>query len=257
MKEFNNLYLCPLCDSVGELTPSPITCIDCGYVGCLIARHIPHTTRQRWVDLESSNQTWRLDKTLSRKLKHRGVDARLAKEIQKNVKRLFTVFGQHRGEMDGLFPHFMEDYERTTGKKNRQRNSNKGKSMTKRGSQRGALYEGAFLKIMDLNDSFERCPGRIHPDDTRYNFHPDGWYLDGDEKIPIEFKTTKGGNFVSPKMEKYIKQSRKHGRRAKRFDFNSSGYSILIVCCPEERKFGAVVLSSAADDIVPATKNTR
>jgi hypothetical protein len=185
------------------------------------------------------------------------VDARLAKEIQKNVKRLFTVFGQHRGEMDGLFPHFMEDYERTTGKKNRQRNSNKGKSMTKRGSQRGALYEGAFLKIMDLNDSFERCPGRIHPDDTRYNFHPDGWYLDGDEKIPIEFKTTKGGNFVSPKMEKYIKQSRKHGRRAKRFDFNSSGYSILIVCCPEERKFGAVVLSSAADDIVPATKHTR
>jgi len=125
MKEFNNLYLCPRCDSVGELTPSPITCIDCGYVGCLIARHIPHTTRKRWVDLESSDQTWRWDKTLSRKLKHRGVDARLAKEIQKNVKRLFTVFGQHRGEMDGLFPHFMEDYERTTGKKNRQRNSNK------------------------------------------------------------------------------------------------------------------------------------
>lgn len=242
---FENCYLCPLCDDTGPIVSPSITCQACDYTPCSIARHIPRTTRNRWIEHEANSKGWRTDKTLSRMFKHDITDPVLSKEVSKIVKQIFQGLSEHQKNMDDIFPHFMEDYERSTGKKNKHSGNNKAKKRTKQGSQRGALYESAFVKMTDLFPNVERCPSRIDPESDDYNFHPDGWYIHEDEKLPIEFKTIKKGNFVTGrKMDKYIKQSRKHGWRSKRASFNKTGYSILIICCPAERKFGSVVLNS-------------
>jgi len=244
MDEFNNYYLCPNCDEVGEITSQPITCIACHHSPCPIAKHIPRTSRNKWVEHEAASKSWRRDKTLDRKFKHHDTDLGLSKEVSKVVKQIFQKLSEHHDTMDAIFPHFMEDYERSTGKRNKQEETSKRRRLTKQGSLRGALYEAALLKICDLFTNIERCPNRIDSNSERYNFHPDGWYLSENERIPIEFKTVKKGNFVASKMDKYVKQSRKHGWRSKRASYNQSGYSILIVCSPEERKFGSVLLDS-------------
>ncbi|MBT59974.1 MAG: hypothetical protein CMA63_00295 [Euryarchaeota archaeon] len=250
MSDFDNSYICPNCDYIGTISIHPIVCSMCKHEDCPIARHIQSGSRKRWIRIEEAGPDWRWDSTLDKMFKHHSADSNSSKIIKKTVKKLFKTFSQHRDIIDGIFPHFMQDYERSTGKKSRQKGNRSGQRSTKFGSVRGALYEGAFLRMMDLMDEFERCPARINPDHYEFNFHPDGWFLLDGERIPIEFKTVKAGNFVATKMSKSVKQSRKHGRRSKRFKYNQSGFSILIVCCPEERVFGAVLLDKAADAIV-------
>ena len=250
MDEFNNKYICPQCDHIGTLRNQPISCSVCENESCSIARHIHGGTRKKWVRVEKEGKSWRWDSTLDKLFKHHAVDSVHSKSIKRSVKRLFSLFSEHNSVIDGLFPHYTVDYERMTGKKSRQRGNRSRQRSTKFGSQRGALYEGVFVQLVDMLDEFERCPNRIKPDNHRFNFHPDGWYLLGSEKIPVEFKTVKSGNFVAGKMNKHVKQSRKHGRRAKKFDYNTNGYSILIVCCPEERIFGSVLLDKTADTII-------
>jgi hypothetical protein len=193
-----------------------------------------------WVDVESGPR-WKLNKKIHRSLAHElRKDPELTAELDNMVDEIFSMFSSTNA--NELFPNFREDFVRTTGRQNRlharkqarltstrrerrlkkrkTRDSKhskkdklrkKTKTSTKRGAIRGALYEGAFQKLLDSIPNASRCLETIEsPMGERCR--PDGWYeIQGLLNIPIEFKTIGSGMFQINSMRKMLEQSREQG----------------------------------------------
>ena len=231
-----------------------------------------------WMDIENGPR-WKRNKKIHRSLFHElRKDSDLAEDINRMVDGMFRMFREI--DLDELFPKYREDYARTTGKKSllharkerptfstrRQRKSKKrttktskfskkdklrkkNKTSTKRGAVRGALYEGAFQKILDLTPNSSRCLETIEsPRGERCR--PDGWYdLHGLLNIPIEFKTIGSGMFQVNNMRKMLEQSREQGLIAHYANLQKTveendGVSLLIVCCPRDRTYANFLIDS-------------
>ena len=276
----DSMMLCPACDAVfpaGE-TVEDVSCPSCNFAPCSYASHINEGTRKMWMEIESGSR-WKRNKKIHRSLAHElRKDPDLSREINQMVDEMFILFREFGS--DDLFPTYREDYARTTGKRSllhekkerrsfstrRERKSKKrmtktskyskkdklrkkNRTSTKRGAVRGALYEGAFQKILDIIPNASRCLETIEsPRGERCR--PDGWYdLHGLLNIPIEFKTIGSGMFHVNNMRKMLEQSREQGLIAhyanlqKTVDEND-GVSLLIVCCPRERTYANFLIDS-------------
>lgn len=275
-----SMMLCQACDAVfpaGE-TAEDVSCSSCNFAPCSFASHINEGTRKMWMEIESGSR-WKRNKKIHRSLAHElRKDPDLSYEINQMVDEMFVLFREL--DADDLFPRYREDYARTTGKRSllhekkerprfstrRERKSKKrttktskyskkdklrkkNRTSTKRGAVRGALYEGAFQKILDLTPNASRCLEIIEsPRGERCR--PDGWYdLHGLLNIPIEFKTIGSGMFQVNNMRKMLEQSREQGLIAhyanlqKTVDRND-GVSLLIVCCPRDRTYANFLIDS-------------
>lgn len=272
--------LCPACDAVfsGTEAGEEVTCPSCSHAPCSFASHINQGTRKIWMDIEAGPR-WKRNKKIHRSLAHElRKDSDLTQDINQMVDGMFVLFREF--DSDELFPRYREDYARTTGKRSllhapkkrssfstrRERKSKKrtmqtskyskreklrkkNRTATKRGAVRGALYEGAFKKILDSTPDASRCLETIEsPRGERCR--PDGWYdLHGLLNIPIEFKTIGSGMFQVNNMRKMLEQSRKQGLIAhysnlqKTVDEND-GVSLLIVCCPRDRTYANFLIDS-------------
>ena len=270
--------LCPACDAVFPVdeTGDEVACPSCTHAPCSFASHINEGTRKMWVEIETG-QRWKRNKKIQRSLAHElRKDSELTQDINETIDEMFVKFRET--DADELFPRYREDYARTTGKRSllharkerstsssrRERKSKKrvakktkyskkdkmrkkNKTSTKRGAVRGALYEGAFQKLLDMTPNTSRCLETIEsPKGERCR--PDGWYdLHGLLNIPIEFKTIGSGMFKVNSMRKMLEQSREQGLIAhyanlqKTVDENH-GVSLLIVCCPRERTYASFLI---------------
>ena len=276
----DSVMLCPACDAVfpaGESEAEP-SCPSCGHAHCSFAIHINEGTRKMWMDIETGSR-WKRNKKIHRALAHElRRDPELTNDINQMVDDMFQTFRDL--DHNELFPTYREDYARTTGKRSllhakkerptfstrRERKSKKrttktskyskkdklrkkNKTSTKRGAVRGALYEGAFQKLLDVTPNTSRCLETIEsPRGERCR--PDGWYdLHGLLNIPIEFKTIGSGMFQVNNMRKMLEQSREQGIIAhyanlqKTVDEND-GVSLLIVCCPRDRTYASFLIDS-------------
>ena len=273
-----SMMLCPACDAVFPVveTGDEVACPSCTHAPCSFASHINEGTRKMWVEIEGGPR-WKRNKKIQRSLKHELCkDPNLTQDINQTVDELFAKFREF--DADILFPRYREDYGRTTGKRSllharnerpmsstrRERKSKKrktkktkyskkdkmrkkNKTATKRGAVRGALYEGAFQKLLDMTSNTSRCVEVVEsPKGERCR--PDGWYdLHGLLNIPIEFKTIGSGMFNVNSMRKMLEQSREQGLIAhyanlqKTVDENH-GVSLLVVCCPRERTYASFLI---------------
>lgn len=272
--------LCPSCDAVFSAINSENneSCPSCGHTPCSFAIHINEGTRKMWMDIESGPR-WKRNKKIYHSLSHElRDDPDLTRDMNEMVDSMFEAFRDLNS--DELFPRYREDYARTTGKRSllhgkkerptfstrRERKSKKrttkrskhskkdklrkkNKTATKRGAVRGALYEGAFQKLLDITPNTLRCLETIEsPRGERCR--PDGWYdLHGLLNIPIEFKTIGSGMFQVNNMRKMLEQSREQGLIAhyanlqKTVDEND-GVSLLIVCSPRDRTYANFLIDS-------------
>ena len=118
MSKYDNLYLCPICDNVGQLRLQPIVCDKCGFGRCFVARHINEGTRKFWMKRESDFGRWRFENKFKPMMKNFLVeDKELARAFTKSVKDLFNEFVANRDDLTGIFPKFTRDYRKTTGKR--------------------------------------------------------------------------------------------------------------------------------------------
>lgn len=275
-----SMMLCPACDAVfpSNEPVAEMSCSSCNFAPCSFASHINEGTRKMWMEIEAGPR-WKRNKKIHRSLAHElRKDAVLTDEINQMVDGMFVLFREL--DSDDLFPRYREDYARTTGKrsllhekkerlsfstrsegKSKKRTTKtskyskkdklrkKNRTPTKRGAVRGALYEGAFQKLLDLTPNTSRCLETIEsPRGDRCR--PDGWYdLHGLLNIPIEFKTIGSGMFQVNNMRKMLEQSREQGLIAhyanlqKTVDEND-GVSLLIVCCPRDRTYASFLIDS-------------
>jgi hypothetical protein len=275
-----SMMLCPACDAVFPASEAveDVSCLSCNFSPCSYASHINEGTRKMWLEIEAGPR-WKRNKKIHRSLAHvLRKDADLTDEINQMVDGMFVLFREL--DSDDLFPRYREDYARTTGKrsllhekkerlsfgtrserKSKKRTTKtskyskkdklrkKNRTSTKRGAVRGALYEGAFQKLLDLTPNTSRCLETIEsPRGDRCR--PDGWYdLHGLLNIPIEFKTIGSGMFQVNNMRKMLEQSREQGLIAhyanlqKTVDEND-GVSLLIVCCPRDRTYASFLIDS-------------
>lgn len=279
MESGSSTMLCPACDNVfiSSNSESSHQCPSCEHSPCSFAIHINEGTRKLWMDVEAGPR-WKRNKKIHRSLSHElRKDPELTHDINEMVDSIFQGFREH--DHDELFPRFREDYVRTKGKRvqlhakkermrtktRRQRTTNarkkrskyskkdklrnKNKTGTKRGAVRGALYEGAFQKILDLTPNVSRCLETIEsPRGDRCR--PDGWYdLQGLLNIPIEFKTIGSGMFRVNNMRKMLEQSRQQGLIAHYANLQKTvdekdGVSLLVVCCPRDRTYANFLIDS-------------
>lgn len=273
-------FLCPSCDEVFDaaLPLEEVKCPSCDHDSCSYAIHINEGTRKLWIEVESGRR-WKRNKKIRKSLQHElRNDRDLTKELDELVDEMFAMFRQQN--FDELFPKYREDYARTTGSKKRthdrkdrqlittQRKSRKrkrnrkpmkyskkekerkkNKTPTKRGAVRGALYEGAFQKMLDLIPNTSRCLETIEsPKGERCR--PDGWYdMHGLLNIPIEFKTIGSGDFLVNNMQKMLEQSREQGLIAHYANLQKTvdptdGVSLLIVCSPRDREYANFLIDN-------------
>lgn len=251
MSEFDNLYLCPVCDNVGPLNPDDLTCDKCDFKSCYVARHINEGTRKFWIQKEESLGNWRFEKRFSTMMKNVIPDDKeLIKIFSKSVKELFRTFQQNKNNLRDIFPNYTRDYKRTTGRRER---GWKGKgpgaksiTMQKQSSLRGIIYEGAMNKFCEEHELFEpiRIPVPYYDDkrELQTDYEPDFWFNFNGQQIPVEFKTYEKTKMVKSNFIRGIKQSRKYGHKSAITHNNPKTYSAIIVCCPEERKFSCAII---------------
>lgn len=278
MVESNARYICPSCDAVfdGSVVRADVKCSECSFPDCSYAIHINEGTRKLWMDVESGPR-WKRNKKIKKSLRHELCnDAEMANELDLLVDQLFHGFRSRN--IDELFPRYREDYNRTIGKQQRlthvkvrrrgdetktkgprkgkrskrgkkEKYRKKNRTKTKRGAIRGALYEGAFQKLVDLTSDMSRCLETIESPDGK-RCRPDAWYdLAGLLNIPIEFKTIGSGEFLINKMKKMLIQSRQQGEIAHYSNLqkglaSENGMSLLIVCSPRDRQYASFLLDN-------------
>ena len=254
MSEFDNLYLCPMCDNVGPINNEQLTCSECEYELCFVAKHINEGTRKFWIEKEVELGNWRFEKRFTTMIKdaipeHKG----LVKRFQKAVKEVFRLFEKSKDDLENVFPKYTRDYKRTTGRRETGWKRKVSDTKQKQSASRGSLYEGAMNNLLKNNDSFE--PVRIpipyfdKQMETEMEYEPDFWFLFDDQEIPVEFKTFGKGGMVKSKFIRGIKQSRRYGHLSYLTHNNPQKYSAIIVCCPEERKFSCAIVDDNAKRI--------
>jgi len=255
MSEFDNLYLCPLCDNVGPLNSESVVCEECGFQDCFVARHINEGTRKYWIRKEESLANWRFEKRFKTMMKDvTPDDGELVKSFTKSVKELFRIFIESKNNLDDIFPKFVRDYKRTTGRREtgwkHKQSSSKSFQKQKQSSLRGMIYEGAMNKFCETHESFETVRVPIPYYDKQRELHsdyePDYWFNFNGLQIPVEFKTYDKQGMVKSNFKKGVKQSRRYGHLSFLTHKNPKKLSALIVCCPEERTFSCAVVDDRA-----------
>lgn len=252
MSEFDNQYLCPMCDYVDSICDEDLTCGKCGYEPCFVARHINEGTRKFWIEKEQKLGNWRFEKRFSTMIKDSiPKDKELIKNFQKSVKGVFKLFGLNKNNLQEIFPRYTRDYKRTTGRRETGWKRKGSESKQKQGAARGALYEGAMNNLMRDHEFLEpvRVPIPYHDSVSRKEstYEPDFWFRFEDQDIPVEFKTFGEGSMVKSKFLRGIKQSRRYGHLSYLTHNNPQKYSAIIVCCPEERTFSCAIVDDNAN----------
>ena len=252
MSEYDNLYLCPRCEHVGPLSDKDMTCEKCEYDSCFVAKHITEKNRRRWMKVEEDGVNWRKEKRITTMLKNHLPDNKeLTKAFTKSISRFFAYMNNHKQSMDQMFPKFTRDYQRTTGERvTRHWNDKRSPARIKHDSTRGILYEGAFQRFAMNKTEFERVLEPLVVKNINGEikmFEPDMIYLWNGMSIPVEFKTYVKGSMIKKKIKKGIKQSRRYGRLSKYLGKNTEGYSCVVICCPEERKYSSIVVDRRVD----------
>jgi hypothetical protein len=258
MSEFDNLYLCPICDNVAPLHTGNMICDECGFKDCYVARHVNEGTRKFWIKKEETLGDWRFEKRFLTMIKN-GIaeDKELVKAFNKSVKELFRVFKENKNNLERFFPKYVRDYKRTTGRRETGWRHKSPTSMSvskqKQNSLRGMIYEGAMNKFCAMHDLFDPILIPIPFYDKQlakhYDYEPDFWFYFNELQIPVEFKTYEKGGMVKSKFIQGIKQSRRYGNLSFLTHINPNKYSAIIVCCPEERKFSCALVDENAKRI--------
>ena len=159
----------------------------------------------------------------------------MIKQFQKTVKHIFSQFGQHKDDLENIFPQFIRDYKRTTGRRERGWRKNISAAKQVRNSLRGMIYEGAVNHFTNNLENFEqvRLPiPYVDKNGKDREFEPDYWFHFNGYKIPVELKTYDKGRMAPATIKKGIKQSRKYGNLS--VAGNPHKFSGIIVCNPEE-----------------------
>lgn len=253
MSDFDNLYLCPDCDSIGPLNLDSMECNECGFEACFVARHINEGTRKFWMRKEVNLDDWRFENRFKTIMKNfTPDDNELVKVFIKSVKDLFREFVSNKNELENIFPKFTRDYKRTTGRRETGwMNRNTSITKQKNSSLRGAIYEGAITHFCKSHELFENVRTPIPYYDKQRQLHtdyePDFWFIFNSQQIPVEFKTYAKQDMVKSKFLNGIKQSRRYGHLSYMTHDNPNKLSALIVCCPEERTFSCAIVGQKAD----------
>ena len=252
MSEFDNLYLCPKCDYVGSITDDKLECEKCSHQGCYVARHINEGTRKFWIRKEQNSSGWRFEKKIATMYKD-GLpdDKNMIKQFQKIVKHIFSQFGQHKDDLENIFPQFIRDYKRTTGRRERGWRKNISAAKQVRNSLRGMIYEGAVNHFTNNLENFEqvRLPiPYVDKNGKDREFEPDYWFNFNGYKIPVELKTYDKGRMAPATIKKGIKQSRKYGNLS--VAGNPHKFSGIIVCNPEERLFSCIIMDENIERLI-------
>ena len=240
------MYICLECDLdfSSKLKLEEIICSQCNSNNCVYAITINNGYRKRWINIEKE-KPWKRYKKIHRSLSNDLCkDKEYSERLEKLTDQIFNKFNTI--EIEEYFPKYRVDFQRTFNKKIKMNKRDKRKK-TKRGSIRGELYEGLFNRVIDSIPNIER---NIEPIETPLGkfCRPDAFVSYGKKrKYPVEFKTVAKGDFVVNKMLKMLTQSRIQGNYA-----NQAGWrnvrpdifqvSILIVCCPEERKYSSFLI---------------
>ena len=257
MSEFDNLYLCPVCDTTGPLNLDSMRCDECDFEECFVARHINEGTRKFWMRKEANLDNWRFENRFKTMMKNATPDDNeLVKVFTKSVKDLFREFTSNKNDLESIFPKFTRDYKRTTGRREtgwKNKTSSKSISKQKNSSLRGAIYEGAINHFCKSHELFENVHIPIPYYDKQRQLHsdfePDIWFNFNSQQIPVEFKTYAKQGMVKSKFKNGIKQSRRYGHLSFMTHNNPNKLSALIVCCPEERTFSCAIVGQKADTI--------
>ena len=258
MSEYDNLYLCPVCDNVDQIVNNIMTCDLCGFQDCFVAKHINDGTRKYWIRREQNLGPWRFDNQFKTMLKNSiPENNELNKNFTKAVKGIFMEFVKSKDKLEEIFPKFTRDYKRTTGRRDtgwKYKQGRKSVSQQKNSSLRGIIYEGAMNHFCGLSDDFDivKIPIEYYDKarDIDTDYEPDFWFLYNDETIPVEFKTFEKQAMVKKNFMRGIKQSRRYGNISYLTHNNPNKYSAMIVCCPEERTFSCVVLDQKAERLL-------
>jgi len=257
VSEFDNLYLCPVCDTTGPLNLDSMRCDECDFEECFVARHINEGTRKFWMRKEANLDNWRFENRFKTMMKNATPDDNeLVKVFTKSVKDLFREFTSNKNDLESIFPKFTRDYKRTTGRREtgwKNKTSSKSISKQKNSSLRGAIYEGAINHFCKSHELFENVHIPIPYYDKQRQLHsdfePDIWFNFNSQQIPVEFKTYAKQGMVKSKFKNGIKQSRRYGHLSFMTHNNPNKLSALIVCCPEERTFSCAIVGQKADTI--------
>jgi len=255
MSDFDNLYLCPVCDNTGPLKIASMVCDKCGFEGCFVARHINEGTRKFWIRKEANSDNWRFESRFKTMMKNLTPDDKeLVKVFTKSVKELFREFVANKNDLENIFPKFTRDYKRTTGRRETGwKNKSGQKSVTKQknSSLRGAIYEGAINYFCEAHELFENVRSPIPYFDKGRELHsdyePDIWFNFNGQQIPVEFKTYALNDMFKSKFKKGIKQSRRYGHLSFITHKNPNKLSALIVCSPGGRTFSCAIVDQKAD----------
>ena len=254
MSDYDNLYLCPVCDNVGPLKSNSMNCDECGFEGCFVARHINEGTRKFWMRKEAELDDWRFEKRLKTAMKNVAPeDGDLVKVFTKSVKELFKQFIANKHDLEDIFPKFTRDYKRTTGRRETGWKSAKSVTKQKNSSLRGSIYEGAITHFSEVHEFFESISSPIPYFDKQRekytDYEPDLWFNFNGQQIPVELKTYDKQSMVIPRQKNGIKQSRRYGHLSFMTHNNPNKLSALIVCCPEERTFSCAIVGEKADSM--------
>jgi hypothetical protein len=239
-------YLCLDCDNVDEI-PSDLDlndfCCDVCESGNLVyAIHIHGGHRKRWVKTENSG-SWKRNKKLEKSLKNDlSLNKELTKKTEKITKQIFDFFNE--SDSEAYFPHYRVNFARTSKRTVRlKRRDNK--KRTKQGSIRGELYEVFFLKAIDNIEHIERCNQSYEHSDRKNPAKPDAVIsFDSVHSFPVEFKTVAKDNFLLNKIQKHLSQSHSQGIMFDKLNLSKDCISVLIVCCPEDRIYGTLLLDN-------------
>ena len=226
-------------------------CDECSFEPCFVARHINEGTRKFWIKNEESLGDWRFENRFSTMIKNAiPADKELVRCFKKSVKELFRLFEENKDNLHQVFPSFIRDYKRTTGRRETGWKRSGSVTKQKQGSLRGTLYEGAMNNLSNMHELFEpvRVPIQYYDKkmEKQSDYEPDYWFSFNGQQIPVEFKTFGKGNMVKSNFIRGIKQSRRYGHLSFLTHNNPQKYSAIIVCCPEERKFSCAIVD---DDI--------
>ncbi len=253
MSEFDNKYLCPKCEHIGELSNEQLICEICDFEHCFVAKHINEGNRKWWIKNEESSGEWRRQPILKSQFRKQTIDDKiLSKQFEKGVKKVFEFLNKNRKNMDSIFPEWTRDYNRTYGKRNRGWKDKRSPQRKKQSTAMGILYEGAFNQACKEINEFESIliPIEITEKGEEIDFEPDAWFLYNGQKIPVEFKTKESGSMAINKFSKGLKQSRRYGKYSRNLGLNPNCYSGIIFCSPEDRIFTFAIINEKIDNLI-------
>ena len=159
------------------------------------------------------------------------------------------MFRKNKNNLHNIFPVYVRDYKRTTGRRDTGWKRKQGAKSTlkqKQASQRGQIYEGAIAKFCENHELFTPVkvpiPYYDKQRDIDSDYEPDFWFNFNGQNIPVEFKTYDKQGLVKSNFKKGLVQSRRYGHLSFMTHHNPNKLSGLIVCSPEERKFACAIV---------------